>query len=81
MGCGGVNLGTDLVEKMGFGQTNSQLISGLSRVGHHRAASNQNIADRKELMKGGREEGEDHPMWQYDSCHFWSVTEPASFFH
>lgn len=26
-----------------------------------------------------REEGEDHPIRQRDSCHFWNVIEPASF--
>lgn len=41
-------------EKMGFGQISFQLISALSRAGHHRVASNQNIADREELMEGGR---------------------------
>ena len=53
---GQVNLGTSLVEKMGFGQIGFWLVSGVSRVGHHRPASDQNIAYRKELMEGGRKE-------------------------
>lgn len=49
-------MGTDLVEIMRFGPINFQLISGLSRVGHHRATRNQSIAGRKEVMEGGRKE-------------------------
>lgn len=70
-------MGTDLVEIMGFGQINFQLISGLSRVGHHKATKNHSIAGRKELIEGGRKE-RTIPFGNMPR-HFSSVTEPASF--